>query len=327
MRRILVCSFVFTLAAASLPSPAGGVADFGDVDAGRFYTAAVQWMVDEDVTTGTSPTCFSPDDFVTRGQAAAFMWRMEGFPAPGPAHPFSDVSKVWQQDPISWMSNNDITTGTSATTFSPEDVLTRGQMAALLFRLEGNPAGSPHHPFVDVVKDWQQDPISWMADQGITTGTSPIMFSPDDTVTRGQLAAFFYRYKGSPAVEIDPSSPVCPNFSGPISPHTGISGSVGFELSPSGDDIMGFILFLELDQYLCPGTGVTITQTGSGGASLFDPDESFVGTSFAFFGSTQDWTGTITGDTAAGTVAGAFPLGIGGDTCEWGPVDWTATRS
>ena len=55
-------------------------------------------------------------------------------------------------------------------------------------------------PFGDVFKDWQQDAISWMFNNGITTGTSPTTFSPDDTVTRGQLAAFFYRYKGSPLV-------------------------------------------------------------------------------------------------------------------------------
>ncbi|NIR35251.1 MAG: S-layer homology domain-containing protein, partial [Actinobacteria bacterium] len=52
------------------------MAGFGDVGAGRFYTDAVQWMVDNDITTGVSPNCFCPDDPVTRGQAAAFMWRM-----------------------------------------------------------------------------------------------------------------------------------------------------------------------------------------------------------------------------------------------------------
>jgi len=85
----LVCLVLALSLSAS--SPAGGVAGFGDVAVGRFYTAPVQWMVDNEITTGTSPTCFSPDDPVTRGQAAAFMWRMQGFPPPGAAHPFSDV--------------------------------------------------------------------------------------------------------------------------------------------------------------------------------------------------------------------------------------------
>jgi hypothetical protein len=82
MRRHTAFFVVLVTAAVLLwvPVPAGGVAGFGDVDSGLFYTESVQWMVDNGITTGTSPTCFSPGDPVTRGQAAAFMWRMEGSP-------------------------------------------------------------------------------------------------------------------------------------------------------------------------------------------------------------------------------------------------------
>jgi hypothetical protein len=211
MRGSLFGALVAVVLAAVIgaAAPAGGVAGFGDVDAGRFFTEPVQWMVDNEITTGTSPTCFSPDDSVTRGQAAAFMWRMEGFPMGAPAHPFGDIVADWQQDPVSWMADEKITTGTTATTYSPDDNLTRGQLAALVHRLAGEPAGAPPHPFIDVVKGWQQLPVSWMADEEITTGTSPTTFSPEDTVTRGQLAAFFYRFKGSPAVVVDEASPRC----------------------------------------------------------------------------------------------------------------------
>ena len=211
MRRRSRCLLVSTIVAMamSMAAPAGAIAGFGDVLPGRFYTDAVQWMVDNDITTGTSANCFSPDDPVTRGQAAAFMWRMEGLPAPGAAHPFSDVVAPWQQDPVSWMFNNDITTGTTPTTYSPDATLTRGQMAALLYRLAGSPDPGPAHPFLDVVKDWQQDAISWMFNNNITTGTTPLTFSPEDTVTRGQLAAFFHRYKNTPAAVFDPESRTC----------------------------------------------------------------------------------------------------------------------
>ncbi|MDG1410370.1 MAG: S-layer homology domain-containing protein [Acidimicrobiales bacterium] len=199
---------VATLGSLALAPPAGSVAGFGDVPGQIFYTDAVQWMADNNITAGTSPTCFSPNGYVTRGQAAAFMWRMEGSPS-APVHPFNDVSKSWQQGPVSWMYANAITSGTTSLTYSPEDTLTRGQLAALLFRLAGNPAGSPAHLFNDVVRPWQQDAISWMSDQGITTGTTSLTFSPEATVTRGQLATFFYRYKGKPAVTVDASSPFC----------------------------------------------------------------------------------------------------------------------
>jgi len=196
----------------SVSSPAAGLAGFGDVDSDRFFTAPVQWMVDNAITTGTSPNCFSPANPVTRGQAAVFLWRMEGSPTGSPPHPFTDVTAAWQQDPISWMAAQGITTGTSPTTYSPANPVTRGDLAALLHRLAGSPPAPPPTQFPDVTKPWQITPVGWMLQQGITTGRSSTAFSPDDTVTRGELATFLYRYKGSPAVDIDDESPGCVTF-------------------------------------------------------------------------------------------------------------------
>lgn len=194
----------------ALPSSPGlGVAGFGDVGESAYYTAPVQWMVNNDITNGTSPTCFSPGDPVTRGQAAAFMWRMEGEPDAA-RHSFNDVNASWQDGPISWMSATGITTGTSPTTYSPNDNLTRGQLAALMHRLAGEPPASGH-PFNDITATWQQTPVAWMVANGITTGTSPSTFSPSSTVTRGQLATFFYRYKGAPQVTVSPEHPTVPS--------------------------------------------------------------------------------------------------------------------
>ena len=206
---VLTAALLTVAGVLAVPSPAGGVAGFGDVDAGQFYTAPVQWMVDNEITTGTSPTCFSPADEVTRGQAAAFMWRMEGSPVGSPAHPFTDVIAAWQQDPISWMAATGITTGTSPSTYTPEGPVTRGEIAALLHRLAGSPDAPPSQ-FGDVTTSWQVTPVGWMVQQQITTGTTASTFSPDKTVTRGQLATFFYRYKGSPSVVVDPTHPAIP---------------------------------------------------------------------------------------------------------------------
>ena len=129
VRRTLASVVVsaMVLAVMAVPLPAGGVAGFGDIDANKFFTEPVQWMVDNSITGGTSPTCFSPGDPVTRGQAAAFMWRMEGSPTGSPPHPFTDVFAAWQQVPMSWMVDNDITTGTTTTTYSPDNPVTRGR--------------------------------------------------------------------------------------------------------------------------------------------------------------------------------------------------------
>ncbi len=193
------------LSAVASSSPASGVAGFGDVAAGTFFTPAVQWMVDREITTGTTATCYSPHDPVTRGQAAALIWRMEGEPT-APAHAFDDVVAGWQQGAVSWMADEGITTGTSSSTFSPEVPVTRAQLAAFLHRLAGRPA-APAHPFSDIGASWQQAPVAWMVANRITTGTSPTTFSPESMASRGEIATFLYRYSGSPAVTIDASHP------------------------------------------------------------------------------------------------------------------------
>jgi len=98
-RRTLAVCLVASLVMSGVASMSAPAAGFGDVGAGTFYTDAVQWMVDNDITTGVSPNCFGPDEPVTRGQAAAFMWRMEDSPEPAVAHGFGDVVASWQQDP------------------------------------------------------------------------------------------------------------------------------------------------------------------------------------------------------------------------------------
>ena len=191
-------------------SPATAVAGFGDVDDDLYYSEPVQWMVDNNIVTETTGPCFGPHTPATRGETALYMWRMEDQPE-APLHPFDDVTDERQQPAVSWMYDTGITTGTSPTTFGPDQQLTRAQLAALLHRLAGEPSASGHL-FVDVVAGWQQQPVAWMVANKITTGTSPTTFSPNEPVSGGELATFFYRYKGSPAVAVNPHSPPCEAF-------------------------------------------------------------------------------------------------------------------
>ena len=198
------------LAGLLLPaSPAVAVAGIDDLE-DEYYTEPVQWMVDNNIITGTTGPCFAPHTPATRGETALYMWRMQGQPE-APPHPFVDVTDEDHQPAVSWMYDAEITTGTSPTTFGPDQQLTRAQVAALLHRLAAEPSASGH-PFVDVVAGWQQQPVAWMVANKITTGTSPTTFAPSEPVTRGQLATFLYRYKGSPEVTISPNSPPCETF-------------------------------------------------------------------------------------------------------------------
>jgi uncharacterized protein YkwD len=190
------------VAMATAAPPAGAVAGFGDVPAGEFYSDAVQWMVDSEITSGTSPGCFAPGDPATRGQAATFIHRFYGEPA-GSATGFVDVSPTdFFADAIGWMADQEITTGTSASLFSPARLVTRGEVATFLHRAAGTPA-SGFEPFADVSPaDFFSDAVGWMVAEGITSGTSPTTFSPDRAVTRAEMATLLYRAAGSPPVTL-----------------------------------------------------------------------------------------------------------------------------
>ena len=114
---------------------------------------------------------------------------------------FADVPASSEYAPyICWLASTGVTTGTSATTFSPTANVTRQQMAAFLYRAAGQPAYSPpaKPSFSDVPANSQYFLwIEWLKTTGITTGTSPTTFSPTATVTRQQMAAFLYRLSGT----------------------------------------------------------------------------------------------------------------------------------
>ncbi len=205
-----LCGLVLCLSATSLmmSSPAGAVAGFGDVANGRFFTEAVQWSFNNNIT-GITGACFEPTKGVSRGETAVWFHNMEGQPEATP-HNFTDVSNPAQDAAISWMVEQGVTTGTGdGSTFSPNEILTRAQLAAFLHRLEGEPEPAQDHSFVDIERPWQQKPVSWLAESGITTGTSPTEFSPNNTLQRDQLITFMWRYKDRPSVRVSPTSPTC----------------------------------------------------------------------------------------------------------------------
>lgn len=107
-------------------------------------------------------------------------------------------------DSVQWAVNNDITKGTSTTTFSPKQGCTRAQIVTFLWRAAKSPEPrSNTSKFTDVYATAHADymkAINWATEQGITTGTGNGKFSPDATCTRAQIVTFLYRFKNNPAV-------------------------------------------------------------------------------------------------------------------------------
>lgn len=114
---------------------------FSDVADDAYYTEAVRWMVEHEITTGTSPGLFEPDTPLTRAQFVTFLWRAVGRPEPAATVSFEDVDvDSYAAAAIAWAAAVGVTTGTSATTFSPRQAATRGQVAAFLRRASPLPA-------------------------------------------------------------------------------------------------------------------------------------------------------------------------------------------
>lgn len=121
-----------------------------------------------------------------------------------PVNPFTDVAEdAYYYAPALWAAKNGVTTGTSATTFSPEQTCTRGEIITLLWRFYGSPeptsAGSA---FADVTDpdSYYYKACQWAAEQGMTDGDT---FAPGDPCTRAMAVEFLWHANQRPQVEVD----------------------------------------------------------------------------------------------------------------------------
>ncbi len=171
---------------------------FDDVTNKDYFYNAVTWAVNHDpqITKGTSDTTFGPAAPCTRGQAVTFLWRACGCEkVTDVENPFTDVkASDYYYDAVLWAYKNKITTGTTATTFGPNETCNRGQIVTFLWRSQGEPMAIASIGFNDVASDaYCYAPVRWAVEKGITKGTTDKTFSPNDSCTRGQIVTFLYR--------------------------------------------------------------------------------------------------------------------------------------
>lgn len=196
---------------ATAPPTPGGIVwpatAFRDVRPGAFFDTAVRWLTAHGITTGVNnnPTVFAPGDDVTRGQMAAFLWRMMDQRPASATCGFADVPSGASFDrAVCWLAANAVTNGVdpAGTRFAPSRPVTRVQMALFLHRLAGSPPAGPVPRFTDVPAGTEvAAAVDWLRRHNLTTGlnNSPTRFGPSGTVTRGQMAAFLYRLATTPA--------------------------------------------------------------------------------------------------------------------------------
>lgn len=186
-----------------------GVQNFGryaqqffDVPRSHPHYSDINWLANSGITTGYASGNFHPRTTVLRETFAAFLYRQAGSPAVSlPSRsPFSDVSaNAPFYKEIVWLSRSGVTTGYEDGTFRPKKQVSREEMAAFLYRSAGRPPVSPTSAtrFSDMNSNSRfLREISWMYNEGITTGFGDNTFRPTATVTRDTAAAFLRRSDG-----------------------------------------------------------------------------------------------------------------------------------
>ncbi len=110
--------------------------------------------------------------------------------------PFVDVDKSeWYYNAVQYAYENGLFSGTSATTFAPDDTLSRSMVVSVLYRLSGSPSVTDSRSFSDVSSGlWYTDAVNWAAGTSVIDGVGDNRFAPEGDITREQLATILYRY-------------------------------------------------------------------------------------------------------------------------------------
>ncbi len=175
---------------------------YNDVKAGDWYANAVNYVTLTGLMNGTGDG-FSPNLAINRGMMVTVLYRMAGFPEVTAENPFTDVpADTWYTDAVIWASENGITAGTSETTFSPTNSLTREQLATFFYRFADFENPDPIEitgeltgfTDADQVASYATDAMKWAIGEGLISGTTETTLSPKATATRAQVATILMRY-------------------------------------------------------------------------------------------------------------------------------------
>ncbi len=170
-------------------------AGFADVRDGDYYYDAALWGGANKVVQGVGNGIFLPDGECSRAEVVTFLYRLAGSPKVSGECVFKDVPDSYYRDAVIWATENKITAGTSADTFSPKDTCTRAQAVTFLYRYMSSPAAEKSAVFGDVGDTgvFYYDAVMWAAENGVAKGYGDGCFHPGEPCSRAQIVTFIYR--------------------------------------------------------------------------------------------------------------------------------------
>lgn len=182
-------------------APVSGL-PFGDVKSGDWFYNDVKYVYEKGMMAGTAADVFAPNATTTRAMIVTILYRLEGSPAVTGTNAFVDVpAGQWYTDAVNWAAANQIVKGTSATTFAPNDSITREQMAAILYRYAQykgydvtKKADLSEYSDNGQVSAYAKDALAWANAAKLINGVTNTTLAPQGNATRAQVSAILHRF-------------------------------------------------------------------------------------------------------------------------------------
>ena len=182
-------------------APVSGL-PFKDVKTADWFYNDVKYVYEKGMMAGTAADVFAPNATTTRAMIVTILYRLEGSPAVTGTSAFVDVpAGQWYTDAVNWAAANQIVKGTSATTFAPNDSITREQMAAILYRYAQykgydvtKQADLSGYSDNGQVSAYAKDALAWANAAKLINGVTNTTLAPQGNATRAQVSAILHRF-------------------------------------------------------------------------------------------------------------------------------------
>ena len=183
------------------PEPETPAPVYTDVAAHQWFAPAVSFVTERNLMVGTAPGQFEPEGRMTRAMMATVLHRLAGTPAGSGAAGFADVTaERWFANAVSWAADSGVVTGVGGGRFDPDGLVTREQMAVMLYRMaaylgldtavQGVLSG-----FSDSgeASSWAEAALAWAVGADILQGEDGRLM-PQGTASRAEIAAVLMRF-------------------------------------------------------------------------------------------------------------------------------------
>ena len=171
---------------------------FSDVSRGQWFYDYVAWAYNTGLMEGVSAGRFAPNSTTTRAMVVTIIYRLAGSPGVSGTSDFTDVpAGAWYSDAVTWAAKRGIVEGMTATTFDPNDAVTREELAAMLYRYakhKGYDTSAAENTNIlsynDAlsISEYAFEALQWACGEGIINGTGAGSLEPGGSATRAQLA-------------------------------------------------------------------------------------------------------------------------------------------